>query len=517
MSPVHLFWTLLTLAMVGLGPAEQSASEAQVRAEQALKMAREGNLHGAEVELRHSVELAPTDAFCLASLGSVLGMEQKLEESNFYLEKALRINPADTASRRNLASNFYQLGQLKPAKENLDFILKVQPGEPTALLLLGMVSEESKDYITAIRCLSLVPLLVRERSNSIVALARAYYGTGQQSQARQTLKVLQDHSSGPEGVLLGGQVASEAGDFETADHLFASIEQTYPDSAKLRYNRALLLYRANRLDECHELVQRLLLENHGTGDIYNLQAWCLYKKGKFKEAVAAMDQAINLEPRRAIHYLDLGKMLVESHRDAVALVAAQNAVEVAPASSEAYLLKGLAEYNLKLFAAAVGSYHRAVELNPDTSDALLGLALSLASSGSMDEANKTFEQGIKRFPQDAKLYQEYGRVLLDPVNGSDPESEAKAVGLLKKAIALNGALPEPHVQLGNLALAKGRVEEAASHLEMAAKLDPQNSKVFYSLSRAYRRLDKNQEALNAIKTYEGLKAREEESTRTPSK
>ncbi len=393
---LNLSWVLLAFSTVGLSPADQVTSEARVRAEQALQMAQRGDLQGAETEVRRALELAPTDAFCLASLGSILGMEQKLEESTLYLEKALKANPSDTGSRRNLASNQYQSGQLKPSKENLERVLKARPDDPTALLL----------------------------------------------------------------------------------------------------------------------VRRLILENHGSGDLYNLQAWCLYKQGRLKEAVTTMDEAINLEPGRAIHYLDLGKILVESHRDAVALVAAQKAVEVAPASSEAYLLKGLAEYNLKFFAASVKSYHRAVELNPDTFEALLGLALSLAASGSKDEAIATFEQGIKRFPKEAKIYQEYGRFLLDPVNAADLETESKAVGLLKKAIALNGALPEPHVQLGNLALAQGRAEEAASHLEIAAKLEPGNSRIFYSLSRAYRRLGKTEDALKNLKTYEKLKAQEEISART---
>ena len=398
MSPVHLLWTLLTLTILGLSPADQSEPDALARTEQALKLVQKGDLQGAEVELRCAVEVAPTDAFCLASLGSILGMEQKLEESNLYL--------------------------------------------------------------------------------------------------------------------LGGQVASLAADFETAGRLFASIEKTYPDPAKLRYNQAILLYRMNRIDECQLRVQLLILESRGSSDLYNLQAWCLYKQGRFKEAVAAMDQAIDLEPGRAIQYLDLGKILVESHRDAVALVAAQKAVEVAPASSEAYLLKGLAEYNLKLFAAFVESYHRAVELSPDTSEPLLGLALALAISGAKEEAIAAFEQGIKRFPQEAKFYQECGRFLLDPVNAGDPGTEAKAMLLLKKAIALNASLPEPQVQLGDLALAQGRAEEAASHLEIAAKLDPGNSRVFYSLSRAYRHLGRTEEALKSLRTYEKLKVQEETSTRT---
>ena len=47
-----------------------------------------------------------------------------------------------------------------------------------------------------------------------------------------------------------------------------------------------------------------------TGDIFNLMAWCLYMKGNFKDAVAAMDLAIEREPSTVSNYLDLGMILL---------------------------------------------------------------------------------------------------------------------------------------------------------------------------------------------------------------
>jgi Flp pilus assembly protein TadD len=65
---------------------------AQAHADKGLKLMEEGDLKGAEAELRRAVQLDPENAVHLSSLGAVLGMEKKLEESNVYLVKALRIN-----------------------------------------------------------------------------------------------------------------------------------------------------------------------------------------------------------------------------------------------------------------------------------------------------------------------------------------------------------------------------------------------------------------------------------------
>jgi tetratricopeptide (TPR) repeat protein len=511
---LNLSWVLLAISTVGLSPINQVASDAHARAEQGLQMAQKGDLQGAETELRRAVDLAPADAFCLASLGSVLGMEHQLEESSRYLEKALQINPSDAASRRNLASNQYQLGQLKPARENLQHVLKALPGDPMTLLLSGMVSEELKEYAGAIGYLNSVPELVRERSNSIVALARAYYSLAQQPMARQTLQMLQSPPFNPEDLFLGGQVALQANDFEAADRLFASIEGRFQDTGRLNYQRALILYRTSRLDECQNLLQRMIAASQSNGDLYNLQAWCFYKKGELKKAVVAMDQAVDLEPQSVTHYLDLGKILADHQAYKVALVAAQKALAIAPSSVEAYLLKGLAEYKLGIFADAAESYRKAIRLNAASPEALLGLALTLAASGPKQDTISSFESGLKRFPQDARFCQEYGGYLLDPANAGDPQTEARAVVLLKKAITLDSLLAAPHIKLGNLALAKGQAREAVLHLEAAARLDPKNARVFYSLSRVYRRLGRTEDALKALKIHEKLKAQEEVSTRT---
>src|SRR5690349_10398653 len=184
-----------------------AADTAQDHAERGRQAIARGEVSAAEAEIREAVRLAPLDAEYLALLGVVLGMQHKLQESDAYLEKALRLDPADSATRRNLGWNQFQLGQLAPAKANLERVVKQQPGNAQAVLVLGMVEEELKDYRGAVRLLESVPDQVRQQPESMAALARAYYYLGRSEKARQTLKELQLHPQGPEGIFLGGQVA----------------------------------------------------------------------------------------------------------------------------------------------------------------------------------------------------------------------------------------------------------------------------------------------------------------------
>jgi cytochrome c-type biogenesis protein CcmH/NrfG len=67
---------------------------------------------------------------------------------------------------------------------------------------------------------------------------------------------------------------------------------------------------------------------------------------------------------------------------------------------------------------------------------------------------------------------------------------------------------EAYYQLGNLELRKNAAKEAVGHLERAAELDPNNAKMHFALSRAYRRVGRNEESAKQSELFEKLKERE---------
>jgi tetratricopeptide (TPR) repeat protein len=482
---------------------------AQDHAERGRQAVARGEVNAAEADLRQAVSLAPQDAEYLALLGVVLGMQHKLQESDAYLEKALRLDPADFASRRNLGWNQFQLGQLAAAKTNLERVVKQQPGDAQAILVLGMVHEELKDYRAAVRLLESVSEQVRERPESMAALARAYYYLGLSEKARETLKQLQLHPQGPEGVFLGGQVAVEVHDFEAAESLFSSIWYTYSDTATLGYNLALAQYRAERWPESEATLRRVIAAGHESSRIYNLLAWCLYKRDDFKTAASALDRAIALDPADESNYLDGGMMLIEHHFVEGALSAAEKALEVAPDSYRAHRLKALAEFKLGRVNDAENLYSRAVQLNPADAEAIVGLATAQLDKGDAQRAEETLKKGIARLPRAALLDQAYGNLLLSGIGTSDAGNDSRAIQLFEKAVALDNSLADAHYGLGKLALREDRIRDAQRELEAAVKLDPKSSKNHYALAQVYRKLGRGSDAAREVALFQSLKAKED--------
>src|SRR5215475_10762074 len=126
--------------------ASPDQSGAQQHMSRGLQLAQNGDLNGAEIELKQALELAPNDPQILAALGGVMGMQQKLKDASPYLAKALELDPNNVMFRRNLAANQWQLGQLPEARKNLEHILKVKPDDRPTIFLLGMVMENLQEY-----------------------------------------------------------------------------------------------------------------------------------------------------------------------------------------------------------------------------------------------------------------------------------------------------------------------------------------------------------------------------------
>jgi Flp pilus assembly protein TadD len=480
----------------------QARPEAQERAEQGMKLMRTGDLTSAEFELRRAIELAPSNPIYLADLGIILGMERKLAESNQYFEKALQFDPANISIRRDLAANQWQLGEMEKARGNLEKILKMKPRDGDSILLLGMVEENLKHYAAAARLLSSVPALVQQRPESVAALVRSYYRTQNKQKARQTLRSLLEGPAEPQKVYLGGQVALEDEDFETAEELFASIKSGYPDPIKLGYFLALARYRTGKFRECQDTLLNALGARQATSDLYDLLGWCYAKQEKLKEAVDAFDQALALAPSQESCYLDLGTVLIDHQRNEVALELAKKMVEKFPDSFRAYMMRGITEAYLGYLTDAIKSFVRAVELNPDSPEANYDLAMIQSAAGFTQEAMATLERGTNQFPKDAQHFQEYAAFLVNLVEGGDAAAESRAFLVLKTAVSLDSTLSEPHCLLGRLELKDDKASEAAKELELAAKLNPKSGKIHFALSRAYRRLGREDKAAEQLTVYE---------------
>jgi len=265
---------------------------------------------------------------------------------------------------------------------------------------------------------------------------------------------------------------------------------------------AIFFERALKLDP-----KNLIVRQHLAGS--------QWQSGRLDASQENLEVILKAHPRDSEALLMLGMVLMDAGRFPAAHAVAQRATEAMPSSDQAYAVRGMAEMRMLRYTEAATSYRRAAELNPKGPDVNLGLAMSLWAAGNTAESFAIFEQGLKRFPEDAFHCLEYGRLLLKSAKPDDSAAETRAIGLLQNALALNPSLPEAHYLLGDLALRRSNPEKALQHLEEAVKLDPGSSKIHFALSRTHRRLGRMEDAAREEGVFQSLKAREEAAPAAP--
>lgn len=250
------------------------------------------------------MDLRPdTDAYARVSyLRALHGDTEGAIEAMRVAAKAA--NPRDPESvawcRVHLGDELMNAGERAPAEKEYDNALSVFP-----------------DYYLA-----------------LAAKARARVAAGDPEGAVEFYKRAQDRVPLPDTAIALGDLYLKMGRADEAKKQYDLVEfiERGGTAGSETYSRQLALFYADhdiKLDEALQIARR---ERAARADIYTADAlaWCLYKKGEYREAKAAMDEALRLgtrDPRLLYHAGMIAEALGDRRRAAKYL---QQAVEINP-------------------------------------------------------------------------------------------------------------------------------------------------------------------------------------------
>jgi Tfp pilus assembly protein PilF len=194
--------------------------------------------------------------------------------------------------------------------------------------------------------------------------------------------------------------------------------------------------------------------------------------------------------------LEMGAEFARNAQFKDGLVLSADAAQRFHESARVFQMLGYFQSKLRMNVAAVNSYRRALDLDPNSTEASLGLGMAQSSAGMSRQAVVTLQSGIKHFPNDPLHLQALGVVFLE--NGEPDRARAMFVAALR----INNSLAESHLQLGNLALQNGDLQTAGQHLKAALSVAPADKRVHFALSRLYRRTGDPEAAIREMKAFE---------------
>jgi len=124
-----------------------------------------------------------------------------------------------------------------------------------------------------------------------------------------------------------------------------------------------------------------------------------YREANYPEAIRYFDEALAIDPQLAAAWHDRGLSLREMGQDDEALKSVDKACELEPDNEEflftrADLLKriGILRGQKKAIAAAVKTYNRILEINPNNADAWNGLGVCMKEEGKDETSRQYYER-----------------------------------------------------------------------------------------------------------------------------
>lgn len=288
--------------------------------------------------------------------------------------------------------------------------------------------------------------------------------------------------------------------------LLERAQQIKPSAYDNGYDLAMAELLTGQYIQAHATV-KALLKQRDTGELHNLLGQTDEKQGNFVAAADEFETAAHMDPSED-NLFDWGGELLLHRTYEPAIEVYRAASQRYPKSPRLLIGLGMALYARGLYDDAIKALLAAADLDP--TEARCYLFLSKAYESSPSKANdviQRFQRYAQLEPDNAMAQYYYAMSLWKGRQTSGSELDIKQIkSLLERSIALNGSIPEAHMQLGNLYADQHMYERSIPEYVRALELNPKLADAHYRLGTDYVHMGQKGSAQAEFATYQKLRA-----------
>lgn len=475
-----------------------------------------GNQKKGEEELVLGTQSDPENEALLHVLGLFYSITRRTQDfEKLYLD-LLQKKPDSLIAKKRLAELYLAKGQVKPAREYAEAILKSQPGDIDGHFFRGRINYIENSFQKAIddfaivtrgsprfgpgyyflglaqravnrvdearknmtRAIDLIPNWVPPR----VVLARLHMRSGDADLALEQSDLLLKALPKNESLLvLSGAAQMRKGDVKKALTLFKKAVEVNPKSIAARMNiAAIFAVQRNypqAIKEYHEVLRLDSDRVEALSAIAQLRLAQKNPKLAFDEAQKHLSKTEN----QAVVYQVLGQIKLATREYPQAIEFLSKAVEINPNLTSSYLLIGNAYAAQQKFDAAIEQYERILSKNPKTIPALMMTGLLYDQKKQTKKANEYYQKVL-----DVNKTHVLAANNLAYNYAKDVGTLDVALAIAQKAREANPNDPSLADTLGWIQYRKGAYLSAIGLLkESNEKFKGNNPEVLYHLGMAY--------------------------------
>lgn len=263
-------------------------------------------------------------------------------------------------------------------------------------------------------------------------------------------------------------------------------------------NLGFALYEKGRYGEAIAAYNRAI-QIKPAADLEDFLADALKASGRTDEALARYEDAVLMEPNNALYQNNLGISLAAAGRRDEALSHYSEAAQLEPSNAQYQNNFATALARSGQLDAAIEHYQMAVRDNPDFAEPYSNLGALYASRHQFEEAARQYSEAVRIEPTNAVIHLNAGIVLAKMGHA------AEACSQFSEAVRLNPASGDASYELGHELLFTGQFQAARDELRRTARLKPDNATAHFYLGLASLESRDFAGALNAFADAERLR------------
>ncbi len=369
-------------------------------------------------------------------------------------------------------------GDLRTAQIELRNTVRSDPNNAEAHFRLGVIQLRMGDPISAERSLR------QSRDNGfdprpiIPLLAQTYMAQGK---FRELLRDFPTTSVGQDQLgpilVMRGTAHLQLGELDPAYDAFVEAEKVAPTAIEPLLSTARVLISRRDLQGAEARVDRALVLNARSPEALVLKSQLLNLRGDRRNALSALDNAVQQAPGMLAARLERANLLVALGDDAKAKEDVTAVLRMEPRSAGGIYLQAVLAARAREFQAADAALTQIAVLLPRFPRGHYFLGVVKFNLGQAEQALDAAQKFVARNPADLDGLKLLGRIL---IAGQRP---AGAVEVVTKAMA-EGVTPDAEL-LDVLARAyaqDGQQAKALQTYEQAAKLAPDNADIMTRLA-----------------------------------
>ncbi len=220
-----------------------------------------------------------------------------------------------------------------------------------------------------------------------------------EAEYQQALRLSPEH---PAALQLLGQLARQRGEMQQAESLLRRSLQALPSQPHVQNNLGNLLLSQGRHGEALDSFERATLLLPGYADAHYNRARALLRVARWDEAALAIERAIVLSPAATAAQLQL-RAQIETEQGQLdqALATLEQALQLAPERAALHHNQGTLLQRKHRHTQALAAHQKALALGLDVADAHYNLGNTLQSLGRSDEALAAYRLALQKQPSHA--------------------------------------------------------------------------------------------------------------------